>query len=79
MYQSVQVSRSVVSDSVTLWTAVHQVSLFFTNSRSLLKLMSIESAMPSPSPLAYNLSQHQGIPMYTCISVNMCIPRPDSC
>ena len=37
-------SRSVVSDS---WTAAHQASLFFTISRSLLKLMSVESVMPS--------------------------------
>ena len=32
---------------VTLWTAAHQVSLSITNSRSLLKLMSIELVMPS--------------------------------
>ena len=31
----------------TPWTAAHQVSLSFTISRSLLKLMSIESVMPS--------------------------------
>ena len=31
----------------TLWTTAHQVSLFFTTSQSLLKLMSIESVMPS--------------------------------
>ena len=31
----------------TLWTAACQVSLSFTVSRSLLKLMSIESVMPS--------------------------------
>ena len=31
---------------VTPWTAAHQASLSFTNSRSLLKLMSIESVMP---------------------------------
>ena len=30
---------------VTPWTAAHQASLFFTISRSLLKLMSIESVM----------------------------------
>ena len=29
------------------WTSVHQASLFISNSRSLLKLMSIESVMPS--------------------------------
>ena len=32
---------------VTPWTAVHQASLPITNSQSLLKLMSIESVMPS--------------------------------
>ena len=31
----------------TPWTAVRQASLFITNSQSLLKLMSIESVMPS--------------------------------
>ena len=44
--QWVQFSRSVVSNSVTPWTAACQVSLSITNSRSLLKLMSIESVMP---------------------------------
>ena len=34
-------------DSATPWTAAHQASLSITNSRSLLKLMSIESVMPS--------------------------------
>ena len=32
---------------VTPWTAARQASLFFTISQSLLKLMSIESVMPS--------------------------------
>ena len=32
---------------VTPWTAAHQVSLSITNSRSSLKLMSIESVIPS--------------------------------
>ena len=32
---------------VTPWTAVHQASLFITNTRSLFKFMSIESVMPS--------------------------------
>ena len=36
-----------MSDSATPWTAAHQASLSFTVSRSLLKLMSIESVMPS--------------------------------
>ena len=44
---SVQFSCSVVSDSVTPWTATRQASLSITNSPSLLKLMSIESVMPS--------------------------------
>ena len=44
---SVQFSRTVVSDSVTPWTAARQVSLSITNSQSLLKLMSIKSVMPS--------------------------------
>ena len=44
---SVQFSHSVVSDSATPWTTAHQASLSIANSRSLLKLMSIESVMPS--------------------------------
>ena len=32
---------------VTPWTAAHQASLYITNSRSLLRLMSIESVMSS--------------------------------
>ena len=39
-------SCSVLSDSVTTWTAAHQASLSITESWSLLKLMSIESMMP---------------------------------
>ena len=42
-----QFSHSVVSDSVTPWTAARQASLSIINSRSLLKLMSIELVMPS--------------------------------
>ena len=44
---SVQFTHSVVSDSATPWTAAQQASLSITNSRSLLKLKSIESVMPS--------------------------------
>ena len=54
----------------TPWTAAHQASLSITNSWSLLKFMSIKLVMPSnhlilsplssPSPPAFNLSQHQG-------------------
>ena len=40
-------SCSVVSDSVTPWTVALQAFLSFTISWSLLKLMSIESVMPS--------------------------------
>ena len=43
----VQFSHSAVSDSVIAWTAARQASLSMTNSQSLLKLMSIESVMPS--------------------------------
>ena len=59
---------SVVSDSATPWTAARQASLSITISWSLLKLMSIESVMPSnhlilchPDPPAFDLSQHQGL------------------
>ena len=56
----------VLSDSETSWTAAHQASLSFSISWSLLKLMSIESVMPSnhmssPSPPVFNLSQYQGL------------------
>ena len=44
---SVQLSHSVMSNSATPWTAARQASLSITNSQSLLKLMSIESVMPS--------------------------------
>ena len=44
---SVQFSRSVVSDSATPRIAARQASLSITNSRSSLKLTSIESVMPS--------------------------------
>ena len=46
-FSSVQFSYSVMSDSVNLWIVAHQASLSTTNSWSLLKLMSIESVMPS--------------------------------
>ena len=45
-FSSVQ-SLSSVWLSVILWTAAHHASLSITNSQSLLKLMSIESVMPS--------------------------------
>ena len=54
---------------VTHWNVAHQASLPFAVSQSLLKLMSIESVMPSNHlirchPLflpTFNLSQHQGL------------------
>ena len=66
LFSSVQ-SLNNVWLFVTPWTTARQTSLSITNSRSLLKLMSIESVMPSnhplssPSPPAFNLSQHQGL------------------
>ena len=61
-------SLSHVQLFVTPWTTACQASLSITNSWSLLKLMSIESVMPSNhlslsslSPLSFNLSQHQGL------------------
>ena len=46
IFSSVQL-LSHVRLFATSWTAAHQASLSITNSRSLLKLMSIESVMPS--------------------------------
>ena len=46
-FSSVQFSRSVMSNSATPWIAAHQASLSITNSCSSLRLMSIESVMPS--------------------------------
>ena len=60
-------SCSVRSNSLgPPWTAAHQASLSFTISQSLLKLMPIDAMQPShpllsPSPPAYNLSQHEGL------------------
>ena len=54
---------------VTPWIVALQAPLSITNSQSSPKLMSIESVMPSPpshslsspSPPAFNLSQHRGL------------------
>ena len=67
-------SRSCVQLFVTPWTAARQASMSFHVLQSLLKLMSIESVMPSnhlilchpPSPLAFNFSQHQSL--FRCVS-----------
>ena len=45
-FSSVQL-LSCVRIFATPWTAAHQASLFITRSQSLLKLMSVESVMPS--------------------------------
>ena len=60
---------SCVRFFLTPWTAACQTSLSFTISWSMLKLVSIKLVMPSnhlvllppPSPLTFNLSQHQGL------------------
>ena len=44
-------TKSLVRLFATSWTAARQASLSITNSRSLLKLMSIELVMPSNSHL----------------------------
>ena len=65
--RSVVQSLSRVRLFATLWTAARQVSLSFTISQSLLKLMSSESVIPPSHPLlapslpAFNLSQHLGL------------------
>ena len=65
---------------MTLWTAAHQTSLPFTNSRSLLKLMSIELMMPSNHlilcyPLLLPPSIFPSIRVFTNVSV-LCIRWP---
>ena len=74
----VQVSHSVVSDS--LWPHGLQASLSITNSQSLLKLMSIESVMPSnhlilSCPLLVLLSIFPSIRVFSNESV-LCIRWP---
>ena len=62
-------SLSRVRLFATPWITACQAFLFFTISRSFLKLISIESAMPSNhlilchplSPFAFNLCLHQGL------------------
>ena len=44
---TVQFSHSVISDFTTPWAAACQAYLSITNSRSMLKVMSIELVMPS--------------------------------
>ena len=64
-FSSVQ-SLSHVQLFATPWITAHQASLSITNSRSSLRVTSIESVMPShplssPSPPAPNHSQHQSL------------------
>ena len=58
-------SLSCVRLFVTPWTAAHQASLSITNSQSLVHQVgdAIQPSHPlsSPSPPAFNLSQHQGL------------------
>ena len=56
-FSSVQ-SLSRVQLFVTPWTAACQASLSITNSQSLLKLMSIESVMPSNHVVPFFSSLH---------------------
>ena len=53
LYISSAQSFSHVQLFATPWTAAHQASLSITNSQSLLKLMSIESVMPSNHLILY--------------------------
>ena len=57
-FSSVQFSHSVVSDSMTPWTAARQASQYITNSQSLLKP---SHPLSSPSPPTLSLSQHQDL------------------
>ena len=59
--KAVRFSRSVVSDPATPWTAARQASLSITNSRSLLKLISIEWVMPSSHLVPYREVNVNGI------------------
>ena len=83
-YNSVQFSSvqllSCVWLFVTPWNAAHQASLSITNSQSLLKLMSIDSVMPSNhlilcSPLPLLPSIFSSIRVFSNESV-LCIRWP---
>ena len=54
MEYSVQFSHSVMSNSLRLHGLHYQASLSITNSRSLLKFMSILSVMPSNHLILYH-------------------------
>ena len=60
-----QFSQSVMSDSATAWIAAPRAFLSITSSRSLLKLMSIKSVMPSKHLIFYHLlPPHLGTQSY---------------
>ena len=76
----VQFSHSVVYDSAIPWTPAYQASLSITNSRSPLKLMSIESVVPSNRfilcyPLLFPPSIFPSIRVFSNESV-LCIRWP---
>ena len=66
---SVQLS-SIAQLCLTLWTAARQASLSLTNSHSLLKLISIESVMPSQHLILFHpfLFLSSGFPSIRVIS-----------
>ena len=67
-FSSVQ-SLSHLQLVVTAWTAAHQASLAITNSWSLLKLMSIESVMPTNHLiLCHPLLQSSVFPSFRVLS-----------
>ena len=73
-------SRSLMSDSVTPWTAARQASLSFTISPSLLRLMSTETMIPSTHlilchPLLLLSSIFPSISVFSSESV-LCIRWP---
>ena len=73
LFNSVQALRS---DSVTPWTAAHQASLSITNSKRLLKLMPIESMIPSNHLiLCHPLLLQPSI----CPSIKVCSNEPVLC
>ena len=68
-FSSVQFSRSVVSNSATPCTAERQASLSINKLPELAQTqvhrvgdaIQPSHSLPSPSPPAFNLSQHQGL------------------
>ena len=67
-FNSVQ-SFSRVQLFATQWTTAHQASLSITNSWNLLKLMSIESVMPSKTTTGCFRYSWSLVPVCTCSHV----------